>query len=70
MQEDVLAAAEAKLENVFFFELIVALGIDALVVQVGAIARTQVNDVRPYPAAGGAICTFKLHQSGETQTQW
>lgn len=68
MQEDVLAAAEAKLENGFFFELIIALGIDTLVVQVGAISRTQVNDVRPYPAASGAVRTRELHQSGEIQT--
>ncbi|KAG7216865.1 hypothetical protein INR49_001519 [Caranx melampygus] len=60
VQEDVLAAAEAKLENVFFFELIVALGIDALVVQVGAVARAQVNDVRPHPATSGAVCTRTL----------
>lgn len=63
MQEDVLAAAEAELENVFFFELIIALGVDTLVVQVGTVAGTQVNDVRPYSAARGAICTCKLHQS-------
>lgn len=70
MQEDVLAAAEAKLKDVFFFELIIALGIDALVVQVGAIARAQVDDVRPDPASTGAVCTGKWHQSGETQMYW
>lgn len=63
VQEDVLAAAEAKLENIFFFELIVALGLDTLVVQVGAIARTKVNNVRSYPSACGAICPCKRHQS-------
>lgn len=63
MQKDVLAAAEAKLENIFFFELIVALRLDTLVVQVGAVARSKVNNVRSYPAASGAICSCKLHQS-------
>lgn len=40
MQQDVLAATEAKLEHVLLLELVVALRLDALVVQVGAIART------------------------------
>lgn len=40
VQEDVLTAAEAKLDHIFLFELIIALGVDALVVQVGAVAGT------------------------------
>lgn len=69
VQEDVLATAEAKLDNVFFFELIIALGFYALVVQVGAVAGTQVDDVRPYPAAKGSVCTRKLHQSAEVHRE-
>lgn len=69
MQEDVLAAAEAKLDDVLFFELVVALRLDALVVQVGAVAGTEVDDVRPHPAADGAVRARKLHQSIDKQTE-
>lgn len=69
MQEDVLAAAEAKLDHVFLFELVIALGVYALVVQVGAVAGTQVDDVRSHPAARGAVGTRKLHQSTQIQTE-
>lgn len=63
VQKDVLSAAEAELENVLFFELIVTLGFDTLVVQVGAIAGAEVDDVRAYPATTGAIGPCELHQS-------
>lgn len=69
MQEDVLAAAEAELDNILFFELVVALRLNALVVQVGAVAGTEVDDVRPHPAADGAVRARKLHQSTDTQTE-
>lgn len=62
MQEDVLATAEAELEDVFFFELVVALGFYSLVVQEGAVARAQVDDVRLDPASSGPVCTCNLHQ--------
>lgn len=38
---------------------------NALVVQVRAVARGQVNDVRPHPTARGAIRPSVLHQSEE-----
>lgn len=68
VQQDVLAAAEAKLDDVLLLELVVALRLDALVVQVGAVAGGQVDDVRPHPAAHRAVGARELHQSGDTGT--
>lgn len=68
VQQDVLAAAEAELDDVLLLELVVALRLDALVVQVGAVAGGQVDDVGPHPAAHGAVGARELHQPGDTQT--
>lgn len=70
VKQHVFTAAEAKFYDIFFFEFIVPLGLDTLVVQISAIARAKVNNVRLYPPARGAICPRKLHQSVEMKTEW
>lgn len=69
MEQDILSAAEPKLEYVLLLQFIVALGLDALVVEEGAIPRAQVNDVGPHPAAHGAVSSGVLHQPRK-QKHW
>lgn len=70
VQQHILAAAEAKLEDIFFFELIVTLGLNPLIVQVGAVPRSKVNNVRPHPAASGAVSSSILYQSAKHRTAY
>lgn len=62
VEQHVLPAAEAELEHVLLLQFVVALGLDALVVEEGAVPRAQVDDVGPHPAAHGAVSSGVLHQ--------
>ncbi len=61
MKEHILSAAEAKLQHVLLFELVVTLRFYTLIVQVGSIPRTQIDDVRLHSPARGAIRPCELH---------
>ena len=49
MEQDVLPGAVAKLDDVLLLELIISLGVDPVVVQVGPVGGSQVNDVGQHP---------------------
>lgn len=69
MQKHILAAAEAELEHVLLLQLVVPLGINALVVQVGAVARAQVDDVGLHSTPHGSVSPGVFHQPGQGTTQ-
>ena len=49
MKQDILPGAVAKLDDVFLLQLVISLGLNPIVVQVGPVGGSQVNNVGQDP---------------------